>query len=153
MAEYGQKSVFISYAREDASYAHALYLELKASGFDPWMDKPPPPYQNDGLKHGQRWKSVIRSRLKASDLIVLILSRVSVAKRGVVRYEFRLALELMAELPDEDVLVVPVRVDDCRVPDLTVSTISLTDLDWADARKEEIPQLVSNLSAQLGQIL
>ncbi|HEX3937268.1 MAG TPA: toll/interleukin-1 receptor domain-containing protein [Xanthobacteraceae bacterium] len=74
--------IFISYAREDHAYACDLYRALHAAGLDPWMDKPPPPFEHLGIQVGQRWRAIIEGRLRQADLVVLLLSPRSVRKRG-----------------------------------------------------------------------
>lgn len=48
------RTVFISYAREDADYAERLYKDLKNSGLIPWRDK-------DAIRAGENWKNAIRN--------------------------------------------------------------------------------------------
>lgn len=141
--------VFISYASEDAEYAQLLYAELLKAGFEPWMDKPPAPYEHRGLRVGQRWRGEVERALRSADYIILMLSTRSVQKRGFVRYEFRVALDLMNMVPDGKILVLPIRLDDCVVPELRVGTILLTDLQWQDVRRANIPQFAVALHKEL----
>lgn len=143
--------IFISYAKEDASYAQALYASLAEIGLEPWMDKPPPPHQSKGLRTGQRWRVFIEKAIRGADQIILVLSRQSVNKRGYVAYEFRTALELMSYIPDDQVLVLPVRIDDCQVPDLQVQTIKLTDLQWEDVPLSSVSDFAGALAAHFGE--
>ena len=83
---------------------------------------------------------------------MLVLSKQSVSKRGYVQYEFRTALELMNYLPDDEVLVLPTRIDDCEVPSLQVKNISLTDLQWEDVPIGEIQGYAQSLAEQFGGI-
>jgi hypothetical protein len=122
--------VFISYATEDHEFACELYLALKVAGFDPWMDKPPPPYNLDGLQPGERWRQGLEKRIKSADLMILILSEVSVQKVGYVQREFRLALHMMNEMPPDKRFAVPVLKEPCEVPDLIVGDVHLRDLQW-----------------------
>ena len=141
--------IFISYAHEDVAYAHALYLELKNAKLDPWMDKPPQPFQWEGLLVGQRWETVLLSKLRLATQIALLLSERSVRKRGYVQKEFLTALDLMSFLPNDQVLVLPIRIDACQVPDLKVGTINLADIQWQDVGQEQIADFVSGLAMQL----
>lgn len=140
--------IFISYASDDLEYARALYVALHAVGLAPWMDKPPPPHV--GLLIGEKWEAVLRHRIANADFIVLVLSPRSVSKRGYVQVEFRMALDRMNYLPDNDVLVLPVLAEQCAIPDLTVGRISLTDLQWQPVPTNEIEQFAGNLSDRFG---
>ena len=141
--------IFISYASEDRSYAQELFKALKTEGLVPWMDKPPSPHQAEGLQVGQRWQQEIERVLNGADYIILVLSRVSVRKRGFVSYEFRFALDRMNTLPDDATLVLPVRKDECDVPDMKVKFISLKDLHWEDVPSEAIGDFAQRLRMQI----
>jgi TIR domain len=50
------------------------YNRLFADGFAPWLD--------ENLVAGTRWASEIKKAVKASDVVLICLSRVSVTKEG-----------------------------------------------------------------------
>ncbi len=104
------RNVFISYAKEDIVEAKKLFDFLEGLGYDPWLDKVK-------LLPGQDWNREIRLALKKADFIVLLLSKTSVAKRGFVQREFKLALEYCEEKLDSDIYVIPCKIDDCTVPE------------------------------------
>ena len=89
--------IFLSYAREDEEQVLEIYQRLKAEGFKPWMD------QAD-LLPGQDWDKAIQNTLRASDLVIVFLSAASVSKRGYVQKEFKLALEVLEEIPEGQIL-------------------------------------------------
>src|SRR4051812_48260387 len=101
------RKIFISYCREDESVAVELYDFLKKSGFSPWMDK-------FHLLPGQDWDSAINAALKRSDFITLLLSKNSTHKRGYVQREFKLALDFCLNKLDSDILIIPVKLDECE---------------------------------------
>jgi TIR domain len=137
--------IFISYAMEDHAFACELYGALAAAGLDPWMDKPPPPYQGNGLQIGQRWETVLNAKIRAADYVVLLLSPRSVRKRGYVQVEFRTALQLMNEMPDDQVFVLPIVSENCELPSLRVGQINLRDLQWEEVKPADIPAFASRL--------
>lgn len=139
--------IFISYAKEDYDYACQLYLALKSAGLDPWMDKPPKPYEADGLQVGQKWRNVINAKLKEASHVALLLSPRSVRKRGYVQTEFRIALSLMNEMPDDQVFVLPIISEKCDIPSLQVGQINLHDLQWEEVKAAEISAFVARLAA------
>ncbi|WP_423212048.1 toll/interleukin-1 receptor domain-containing protein [Paracoccus yeei] len=141
--------LFISYATEDVEYIHGLYTELKAVALNPWMDKPPPPDQYKGIPIGARWEVILEDRIRRADQIVLALSSSSIAKRGYVTKEFRLALDLMNNLPQDSTLVYPIRIDKCEVPSLRVGQIDLRELQWWDVPPADRAEFATALSEQL----
>ena len=109
------------------------------------MDKPPPPFDLDGLKPGERWREAIDDRIRSSDLMILILSAVSVAKAGYVQVEFRAALHAMNSKPPDRLFAVPVLKEPCSVPPLNVGYVSLQDLQWTKLYETGIPRFVDAL--------
>lgn len=144
--------IFISYAKEDYSYAQAMYIALKSQGLSPWMDKPPVPFKGEGLLVGQRWQSVLQTKLNDADYIILVLSPHSVAKRGYVQVEFRTALDRMNYLPDEGVLVFPVLTEECAVPSLSAGKINLKDLQWDVVKNNEISEFATSLADRVREV-
>lgn len=118
----GEKNIkiFISYAREDYETAKKLYDDLKASGAEPWMDKV-------DLLPGQRWKPAISSAIKDCQYFLLILSSASVGKQGFFHKEMRIALEVLDNLPQSEIFLIPARTDECRPPHEM-----LEELRWVD---------------------
>ena len=112
--------VFISYAREDRTMAQRLYNDLKQAGVKPWLDV-------EDLRPGQRWKDMINQAIRNSSYIITLLSSHSISKRGFVQKELKKALDMVEELPPEDVLLIPVRLDACEPQNEL-----LRELHWVD---------------------
>ncbi len=102
-------NIFISYAREDKSVALEIYDALKAKGFSLWIDA-------KNLLPGQEWKIEIVKAIRESDVFIACLSNHSVGKRGYIQAEFKKALEVAEEMPEGEIFIIPVRLDDCEVP-------------------------------------
>lgn len=78
--------VFISYAREDREKALHYYDLFAKEGVSPWID----------VKHllpGQNWEAEIDRALNDANVVVLLLSKHSVTKRGFVQREANDAIE------------------------------------------------------------
>ena len=127
--------VFISYAREDFHSAENIYEHLEAHNFNPWMDK-------KKLLVGQRWENQIMSELRLADFIIILLSKVSVAKRGFVQREFKYALKYAEEKLNSDIFILPIKLDDCAVPE------ELGVFNWTEFNIESNNQIVQALNHQ-----
>ncbi len=138
-------TIFISYAKEDKWYVDDVYTALKAAGLSPWMDKPPSPYERDGIPPGAAWDDEIRKQLQAARVILIFLSGVSIAKKGYVQKEYRLALNEMMGRPHGSVYPIPVLIEPCEVPNVRVDTITLTDFQWFELFNRGIDELVHYL--------
>lgn len=120
----GGAKIFLSYASEDYEVVADLYRYLRTMGCVPWMDRV-------DLLPGQEWRDEITRALTESDFILLCLSEASVNKRGYVQKEVKKALDLLDELPDSEIFLIPARLEECAIPP------SLTRKQWVDLYKEE----------------
>jgi hypothetical protein len=102
--------IFLCHANEDKLQVRAVYHRLKAEGFEPWLDE-------EGLLPGQ-WDQEIHRALKKSDLILIFFSQTFIAKRGYVQREMKLAIDAWKEIPEGQIHRIPVRLDDCTLPEL-----------------------------------
>lgn len=120
-----QPRVFLAYVKEDAHLAETLYDELEAAGFSPWMD-------TRKLLPGQNWPRAIESAIDASDFFIACFSHNSVNKRGGFQAEIRYALDCARRVPLDDIFLIPVRLDACRVPRPIQKETQYIDLfpDW-----------------------
>lgn len=128
--------IFISYVREDWLTARRLYKEMQRRGHEPWIDK-------FDLMPGEKWKEAVGGAIRDSDLCVCLISMCSVNKKGFVQRELKVALEVMKEMPDGEIFIIPVRLDDCR-PRSSV----LADLHWVDL----FPDLREGLNALMASL-
>jgi hypothetical protein len=95
--------LFLSYAHQDAERVRKFATDLRRPEIDPWMD-----YE---LKLAGRWNDEIDTRIAASNLILLIMSRATEEgdRDRFFRKEWALAFEARR-------LILPVRLEDCKLP-------------------------------------
>ena len=103
-------AVFISYARENKGVAMQLYEDLKDAGVSPWIDV-------EDLLPGEDWRLGIRRAIENSTFFLALLSVCSLAKRGFVQKELRLAYEVLDELPNGHIFLIPIRLESCDPTD------------------------------------
>jgi formylglycine-generating enzyme required for sulfatase activity len=131
--------IFLSYAREDEAQVRGIYCRLIDAGFEVWMDK-------IDLLPGQRWQQEIPRAIRRADFILIFFSTNSVAKRGYVQREFRLALDTLEEMPPDAIHTIPIRLDDCQIPE------QFHHLQWSDISEEgEFDRIVRALRFGMGQ--
>jgi len=131
VAERGCANIFVSYASQDRLSARAICERLREVGFAPWIDVV-------NLVPGEQWERAIEEALREADFFVACLSTNSVAKRGYIQREFKRAMEIWEEKLASDIFVIPLRLDDCNVPQ---SLRRFQWVDWADGAG--LPALVS----------
>ena len=81
---------------------------------------------------GQNWPRAIERAIGISDFFVACFSKRATCKRGQFQSELRYALECAARVPLDDVFLIPVRLDDCPVPQRIANHLQYVDLfpDW-----------------------
>ena len=100
--------IFISYAKEDRKYALKLYNSLYRYGFiEPWLDE-------KNLLPGMNWENEIFSAINESNFVIVILSNVSISKRGFVQKELKKAIDVFLEMPPNKLFIIPARIDPCE---------------------------------------
>jgi hypothetical protein len=102
-----------------------LYDALRASGFEPWLDR-------KKLLPGQDWPRAIQRAIEVSDFFVACLSRRALQKRGSFQTELRYALDCARRQPLDRVYFIPLRLEDCPVPARISQETQYVDLfpDW-----------------------
>jgi len=109
--------IFLSYAREDVETVRHFYERLSRAGFSPWMD-------TCDLVPGENWSTRIDEAMRTADFIMVFLSVRSVRKRGYIQSEIKKALLFWKEKLEEDIYLIPVKIDNCEIPG------SLRDIQW-----------------------
>ena len=115
--------IFLSYASEDFGEVKQLYEKLKALNWRPWLDR-------ENLLPGVDWDREINREIKGSHFVLVCLSKRSLTKRGYVQKEIRTALKAFEEVPQGQTFLIPVRLEDCAVPE------ELTKYHYADIFRE-----------------
>jgi CheY-like chemotaxis protein len=101
--------VFLCHASDDKPEVRNLHSWLTERGFAPWLDE-------CEILPGQDWHEVIKSAVRASDVVLVCLSPTSVTKSGYVQKELREALDVADEQPDGTIFLVPTKLAECDVP-------------------------------------
>jgi hypothetical protein len=118
-------AVFLAYVQEDAPRVERLFDALDGAGFAPWMDR-------RKLLPGQNWPRSIDEAIETSDFFVACFSANSVNKKGGFQAEIRYALDCARRVPLDTIFLIPVRLDECRVPRPIRRELQYLDLfpDW-----------------------
>ncbi len=117
--------VFIAYVHEDGEAAERVFGELAAAGFDPWLDR-------RKLMPGQNWPRSVEDAINFSDFVIACFSNHSVSKKGGFQSEIRYALDCATRMPLDEIFLIPVRFDECRVPVRIQREVQYVDLfpEW-----------------------
>lgn len=143
-----QIQIFLAHASEDKPEVFKLYDRLKEAGYKPWLDK-------KDLIPGMNWREEIPKAIKNSNIVIVCLSQQSISKEGYVQREFRLALSQHAERTSGTIYLIPLKLDDCNVPDLQQAElgVNLRDIQWLNYWEVDgFDNLVRAIEHQFGTI-
>ncbi len=104
-----QISVFLIYAHTDKKTVFQLYQRMVKAEIDVWLD-------SEKLEPGQNWQHEIRRIILKSDVVLVCLSQKFNEQHGYRHEELKLALE-KAKLLDNQVFIIPVRLEKCDLPE------------------------------------
>jgi hypothetical protein len=103
-------NIFLIHAHSDRETVHKLYTRLIKDGIHAWLDV-------ERLQPGQDWQNEIRNAILKCDLIIVCLSRGFEKQQGYRHEELKLALEKANFLPDDEIFIIPVRLEECDMPE------------------------------------
>jgi len=141
--------VFISYVREDSRRVDQLQQMLEGAGVPVWRD-------TTDLWPGEDWRANIRHAITDNALIfVACFSLASLARgRSYQNEELVLAIEQLRMRPADDPWLIPVRFDECNVPDRDIGGgRSLASIQCADLFGERSVEGADRLVTSIRRIL
>src|SRR5205085_2217791 len=113
--------VFLSYSRKDQEKVDDLVRKLKSKGIRTWLDR------QDIV--GGEWRPSIKRGLRQSNFFLACLSHNTDQRGEVLQYEYDSALEIQRDRLEGDIYLIPVRLEECEVPE------SLRHLEYRDVYK------------------
>ncbi len=127
------KSIFLSYASEDALAAQRICEALREAGVEVWFDQ-------KELRGGDVWDQQIRQRIHDCALFVPVISvHTEQRKEGYFRREWRLAVERTQDMSERSLFVVPVVIDGTREKGADVPE-SFLRVQWTHLPGGETPR-------------
>ena len=112
-----QLKLFLSYAAEDERAVEELYDRLRADNLLPWMAK-------RNIHAGENWERAIWRAVREADYVLVCLSKTATGKRGFLQKEIKQALEIWKEKLEDDIYLIPIKLEECTVPR------PLSDFHW-----------------------
>lgn len=141
---------FISYVHEDVQAADQLHRLLEAAGIRVWRD-------TASLWPGQDWRHMIRRAITGDALVFIACfsSKSESRDKSYQNEELTLAVEQVRQRRPGDSWLIPVRFDDCEIPDWdigggrTLKSIQHVDL-FGEISSEGAARLVASVLRILG---
>ena len=119
--------LFISYVREDADKVDRICETLQAANVNIWLDR-------DSIAPGLHWQDSIRHAIAQGSYFMACFSANYWSRtRSVMNTELGLAMKELATRRRDVVWFIPVRLDDCLVPEWPIGAgETLGDLQYVD---------------------
>ena len=133
-----QLRIFFVYARSDGVAVHRLYKSILKDGAKAWMDV-------EKILPGQDWQYEIRKAIQHSNIIIVCLSRQFIKQGGYRHEELRIALEKANSLPEDEIFIIPARLEKCNVPE-PLRRWQRVDLFEADGYKKLLDSFIAQIS-------
>ncbi|NMC75995.1 MAG: TIR domain-containing protein, partial [Candidatus Methanofastidiosa archaeon] len=132
--------VFLSYIHKDEQIVNRLKKDLTERGIRIWIDK-------EKIWPGDRWKQKINEAIISCEFAIICLSQKALSKEGYFQKELKEINERAEFLPRTRTFRIPVRLDDCAIPD-ELKEIHVIDLfkDWESGVKGITKSIVANSS-------
>jgi hypothetical protein len=126
---------FLCHSSSDKEEVRKLHRWLKRDGFSPWLDE-------EELLPGQHWRYEIPRAVKQSDVVIVCLSHSATTKTGYINKELTLALDAADEQPEGAIFIIPVKLEECAVPE------RLSGFQWVMLEGDGYQRLVRALQAR-----
>ncbi len=122
-----------------------LHDDLTSAGFDVWIDE-------KSLLGGQDWRATIKKAIRDSRYFLAILSKISIPKRGFVQKELALALDILNEVPEPNIFLIPVRIEECEPPQEELCNLHWVDMfpNWKDGLAKILKSIDVQAKKQVG---
>jgi len=110
-----KKYIFLSYSRVDTKFAKQVARDLRAQGFEVWMDQ-------SHISGGKHWDKTIEEALSNASSVILIISKSSVESENVK--------DEVSFAKNRNLQIIPILYQDAETP------LGWSRLHWIDMHKD-----------------
>ena len=150
VSESSTCQIFLAHAPEDGDRVKEIYKDLSEVGYSPWMD-------DEDLIPGEKIHERIKTALGESDLVVACFSKRSADREGDFQKDLRLALNNVNTMPVGRIYLIPLKLDDCIIPDLRQEEYGVALRDyysvdyWKHDGFEKLKQAIDFRCGEMGK--
>ena len=102
--------IFLCHSSADKNAVYRLDEHLRTDGTKPWLDE-------KDLLPGQDWSAEITKAVRASDVVLVCLSKMATNNAGYLHKEIREALDVADRQPEGSIFLIPIRLEEVEVPE------------------------------------
>lgn len=115
--------IFLCHSSADRVAVRRLFEQLLEDDIEPWLAE-------ENILPGQHWEKEIPAAVRKADVVLVCLTQRAVTKAGYLQKEIKLALDVADEQPEGTIFVIPVKLEECDVPE------RLRHLQWVNLFEE-----------------
>lgn len=133
---------FLAYSKINRTPVRDFAARLKAEGWiDPWFDE-------EDILPGQVWEDSVITGVRHSHAVIIFLSRAGVSSAGFFHKEIKLALDTAQEKSEEMIFIIPIRLNDCEVPEMLKRYHYVDYFGGAEQKEKVYQSLILSLRLQ-----
>ncbi len=137
--------VFFCYSSEDKHIMERFYRRLITEHWiDLWLDE-------ERILPGMNRDVEIERAVETADAVIACLSHNSVTKEGQAQRELRLVLDAASEKPEGAIFIIPLQLDECRVP-RGMRHLQPIDFSLPEEREQAYDRLLKSLEMQADMV-
>jgi serine/threonine protein kinase len=102
--------IFLCHVIEDQDRIDQLSKQLAGPNVDIWTF-------GNKFTPGQRWPGIIQKMIRQADIFIACLSNNFINKLSYAHREIEFALQIAKSRPEEQIYIIPLRLDTCDVPE------------------------------------
>ena len=123
--------VFISYVKENKKAVYEFYQDLKSHDINVWLDR-------NEIDPGARWKHAIRKAIREGAFFVACFSKeYNNRDKTYMNEELIFAIEELRQRPTERIWFIPVKLNECEIPDRDIGGgETLRDLQYVNLKED-----------------
>ena len=145
------KHVFISYCHENMPLVDRFCQKLASHGINVWLDR-------NELEPGMRWRQAIQQAIHQGDFFIACFSKeYSARDQTYMSEELTLAVERLREKPADTVWFIPVKLNECEIPDIDIGGgATLRDIQYINFYQDSnvaIQQLLGIISSESSETI
>lgn len=145
------KHVFISYCHENMPLVDRFCQKLASHGINVWLDR-------NELEPGMRWRQAIQQAIHQGDFFIACFSKeYSARDQTYMNEELTLAVERLREQPADKVWFIPVKLNECEIPDIDIGGgATLRDIQYINFYQDSnaaIQQLLGIISSESSETI
>ena len=145
------KHVFISYCYENMPLVDRFCQKLTSQGINVWLDR-------NELVPGMQWRQAIQQAIHQGDFFIACFSKeYSARDQTYMSEELTLAVERLREKPADKVWFIPVKLNECEIPDIDIGGgATLRDLQYINLYQDSdaaIQQLLGIISSESSETI